>query len=148
MHQSKNIKIKLITMINKDEYTWLILLCAREYENQGPVVQSIVSLTSSLRVISLTVLADSIYNIMIFFAEKKCEKLLHCKSCSHFFSKKFQHLCVSLDLNFNESLTNDIVSFEKLGPVGEPQRAKPKTYRQAPNPLVKVLRNLRNLSKP
>ena len=40
------------------------------YENQGPVVQSVVSLTSSLRVISLTVLADSIYNILIFFAEK------------------------------------------------------------------------------
>ena len=38
--------------------------------NQGPVVQSIVSLTSSLRIISLTVLADSIYNILIFFAEK------------------------------------------------------------------------------
>ena len=38
--------------------------------NQGPVVQSLVSLTSSLRVISLTVLADSIYNILIFFAEK------------------------------------------------------------------------------
>ena len=38
--------------------------------NQGPVVQSIVSLTSSLRVISLTVLADSVYNILIFFAEK------------------------------------------------------------------------------
>ena len=36
----------------------------------GPVVQSIVSLTSSLRVISLTVLVDSIYNILIFFAEK------------------------------------------------------------------------------
>ena len=36
----------------------------------GPVVQSIVSLTSLLRVISLTVLADSIYNILIFFAEK------------------------------------------------------------------------------
>ena len=36
----------------------------------GPVVQSVVSLTSSLRVISLTVLADSIYNILIFFAEK------------------------------------------------------------------------------
>ena len=39
-------------------------------ENLGPVVQSVVSLTSSLRVISLTVLADSIYNILIFFAEK------------------------------------------------------------------------------
>ena len=38
--------------------------------NQGPVVQSVVSLTSSLRVISLTVLADAIYNILIFFAEK------------------------------------------------------------------------------
>ena len=39
----------------------------------GPVVQSIVSLTSSLRVISLIVSADSIYNILIFFAEKKCD---------------------------------------------------------------------------
>ena len=28
MHQSENIKIKLITMIYKDEYSWLILLCA------------------------------------------------------------------------------------------------------------------------
>ena len=41
-----------------------------KYGVQGPVVQSIVSLTSSLRVISLTVLAGSIYNILIFFAEK------------------------------------------------------------------------------
>ena len=39
-------------------------------KNQGTVVQSVVSLTSSLRVISLTVLADSIYNILTFFAEK------------------------------------------------------------------------------
>ena len=64
---------------------------------------------SSLRVISLTVLADSIYNILIFFAEK-CTRI--------FFSKKFQHTCiwVSLEVNFNESLTNDIVSFEQLGP--------------------------------
>ena len=38
--------------------------------NLGPVVQSVVSLTSSLRVISLTVSADSMYNIMIFFATK------------------------------------------------------------------------------
>ena len=40
--------------------------------NQGPVVQSVFSLTSALRVILLTVLADSIYNILIFFAEKMC----------------------------------------------------------------------------
>ena len=81
----------------------------------GPVVQSVVSLTSSLRVISLTVLAHSIYNILIFFAEKMwvafaLQKLLT------FFSKKFQHIGVSLDQNFNESLTNDLVSFEQLGP--------------------------------
>ena len=38
--------------------------------NQGPVVQSLVSLTSSLMVISLTILVDSIHNILIFFAEK------------------------------------------------------------------------------
>ena len=37
---------------------------------QGPVVQSVVSLTSSLRVISLTILADSTYNFLKFFAEK------------------------------------------------------------------------------
>ena len=41
-----------------------------KFYNQGPVVQSVVSLTSLLRVISSTVLADSIYNILIFFAEK------------------------------------------------------------------------------
>ena len=40
------------------------------YNILGPVVQSVVSLTSLLRVILLTVLADSIYNILIFFAEK------------------------------------------------------------------------------
>ena len=37
---------------------------------QGPVVQSVVSLKSSLRAISLTILADSIYNFLKFFAEK------------------------------------------------------------------------------
>ena len=51
---------------------------------QGPVVQNAISLTSLLRVISLTVLADSIHNILILFAKK----MLHCKSCSHFFQQK------------------------------------------------------------
>ena len=45
-------------------------LCNSLEEHQGPVVQSVVSLMSSLRVISLTVLADSIYNILIFFSAK------------------------------------------------------------------------------
>ena len=36
---------------------------------------------------------------------------------THIFSakKKFQNICVSLDVNFNESLTN-VISFEQLGP--------------------------------
>ena len=34
-----------------------------------------------------------------------------------FQQKKNRHICVSLDLNFNESFTNDVVSFEQLGPV-------------------------------
>ena len=38
------------------------------------------------------------------------------KATHIFFSKIFQHICVSLDVNFNESLTNDVVSFEQLGP--------------------------------
>ena len=37
-------------------------------------------------------------------------------SYSHFFSKKFPHICISLDVNLNELLTNDVVSFEQLGP--------------------------------
>ena len=93
------------------------LFCDLLFAFLCPVVQSVVSLTSSLRVISLTVLADSLYNILIFFAEKmRVAFALHCKSYSHFFSKKCQHICVSLNVNFNESLTNDIVSFEQLGP--------------------------------
>ena len=50
----------------------------------GPVVQSIVSLTSSLRVISLTVLAASIYNILIFFYEKMCSAA----KATHIFQQK------------------------------------------------------------
>ena len=56
------------------------------------------------------------------------------KSYSHFFSKKFQHICVSLDVNFNKSLTNDIVSFEQLGPgmsiMRVDVRAHPSAFRE------------------
>ena len=63
----------LIPSAPKGVYVSQLIHYARAYsEYQGPVVQSVVtcSLTSSLRVISLTVLADSIHNILIFFAEK------------------------------------------------------------------------------
>ena len=54
----------------------------------GLVVQSIVSLTSSLRVILLTVLTDLIYNILIFFAEKKNVSSFCTAKASHIFSAK------------------------------------------------------------
>ena len=37
------------------------------------------------------------------------------KATHIFFSKKYQHICSSVNVNFNESLTNDVVSFEQLG---------------------------------
>ena len=33
-----------------------------------------------------------------------------------FQQKKIQHICVSLDVKFNKSLTNDVISFKQLGP--------------------------------
>ena len=61
---------------------------------------------SLLRVISLTVLADSTCNILIFFAEKMwvAFKLLT------FFQQKIS-VYLRISVNFNESLT----SFEQLG---------------------------------
>ena len=32
-----------------------------------------------------------------------------------FFQQKCQHICISLDENFHELLTNNIISFEQLG---------------------------------
>ena len=52
-----------------------------------PVVQSIVSLTSSLRGQLVKCFTTFLPNTMIFLL-KKWEKLLHCKSFSHFFKKK------------------------------------------------------------
>ena len=54
---------------------------------QGPFVQSVVSLTSSLSVISLTVLADSIYSILIFFCWKNESSFCAAKA-THIFSAK------------------------------------------------------------
>ena len=62
---------------------------------QGPVVQSVVSLTSSLRVISLTVLADSIHNILIFFTEKMWVAFALQKLLTFFQQKISAYLCIT-----------------------------------------------------
>ena len=50
------------------------------------------------------------------FLLKKWEKLLHCKSFSQFFNKKYWHIREINFWKFNETLTNDVVSFEQPGP--------------------------------
>ena len=60
-----------------------------------PVVQSVVSLTSSLRVISLTVLGDSIHNILIFFAEKNVSSFCTAKLLTFFQQKISAYLRIT-----------------------------------------------------
>ena len=50
--------------------TFITLWIISTDNNLGPVVQSIVSLTSSLVVKMLTVLVNTISNSQVFFAEK------------------------------------------------------------------------------
>ena len=53
----------------------------------GPVVQSIVSLTSSLRGQLVKRFTTLLPNTIIFLSKKR-EKFLHCNCFSHFFQKK------------------------------------------------------------
>ena len=80
----------------------------------GPVVQSIVSLTSSLVVRMLTVLVSTISNSQVFLL-KTCIFCI-CKSYSHLFRENISIYYIFNDQCFNDTLTNDIVSFEQLGP--------------------------------
>ena len=83
----------------------------------GPVVQSIVSLTSSLVVKMLTVLrlAITIPYSQVFFAEKMWVAFANAKG-THIFSSKILTYDIFDDQSFNDTLTNAIVSFEQLGP--------------------------------
>ena len=76
----------------------------------GPVVQSVVSLTSSLVVKILTLLVSKISISQIFVLKKKC------KSYSHFFQQNISIHAIFNNQSFNGTLTNDIVSFEQLSP--------------------------------
>ena len=59
---------------------------------------------------------DFITKYTKMFCCKKLEKLFHCKSFSHFFNKKYWHIWEIIFWKFSEMLTNDVVSFEQLGP--------------------------------
>ena len=83
---------------------------------QGPVIQSMVSLTSWLRGQLLKCFTILLPNTLIFLL-KKWEKLLQCKSFSHFSNKKYWAISNIYVWNFNLTLTNYVVSFEQLGPI-------------------------------
>ena len=69
---------------------------------------------SSLVVKILTVLVGTISNSQVFLLKKNVSSF--CKSYLHFFSKNISVYATFNDQNFNNTVTNDIVSFEQLGP--------------------------------
>ena len=50
------------------------------------------------------------------FAERNVSSFCKCKNYSHCFSKNISVYAILNDQSFNVTLTNDIVSFEQLGP--------------------------------
>ena len=84
--------------------------CNRTAKAQGPVVQSIINLTCSLVVKMLTVLVSKISNSQVFLL--KMGVALHFT----FFGKNISVSTIFNDQIFNNTLTNDIVSFEPLYP--------------------------------
>ena len=78
----------------------------------GPVVQSILSLTSLLsgQLISVLRLFNQIH---WYFLLKKWKKLLHCT----IFNKRYWCISGITDWNFIETFANDAVSFEQPSPI-------------------------------
>ena len=106
----------MLSIFHRVRFIIIIFLAElRPFVDLGLVVQNIVSLTSSLR--SQLVKCLRLYNqIQWYFLLTKWEKLLHCKSFSHFFNKKYWHIWEINFWKFNETLTNVVVSFEQPGP--------------------------------
>ena len=89
---------------------------ALNFSKDGPVVQSIISLTSWLVFKMLTVLVN-LYNILStgIFAEKMWVAFANAKA-THIFSAKILAYTQYLIIKVLTMLTNNIVSFEQLNP--------------------------------
>ena len=77
----------------------------------GPVFQSTISLTSLLVVKMLTVLVSTISNSHLFLLKNANAKATHI-----FSAKILAYMPYLMIKSFNNTLTNDIISFEQLGP--------------------------------
>ena len=85
-------------------------------KHQGPVVQNVDSLTSSSMVKTLAVLVSAISNSQVFLLKKMWVAFADAKATHIFFSKNISIYAIFHGQSFNDTLTNDIVSFEQLGP--------------------------------
>ena len=65
----------------------------------------------------LTGLVSTISNSQVFLLKKNVSSFCKCKNYSHCFSKNIRVYSIFDDQRFNDTLTNDTVSFEQLGPV-------------------------------
>ena len=91
--------------------------------NQGPVVQSIVSLMSSSVVKMLTVLISTISNSQVFLLKKMWVAFANAKATHIFFRKNIiiyaifnDHIChILYFFIFNDQNFNDTVTHEQLG---------------------------------
>ena len=90
-------------------------LMLKDYGEQGPVVQSIVSLTSSLRGQLEKCFTTLPPYTLLFFVEKMREAFALQKLLTFFQQKILALLDINVR-NFKETLTNDVVSFEQPGP--------------------------------
>ena len=64
----------------------------------------------------LTVLVSTLSNSHVFLLKKNVSCFCKYKSYSHFFSKNISVYAIFNDESFKAMLTNDIISFEELGP--------------------------------
>ena len=95
-----------------------------KYQNYSETLAAIphdkiLSADRAIRPLSLLVCIKS--SVLLFLLKinnnkKKCEKILHFQSSLHFFRKKWQCFAYKKIQKFNLFLTNNIVSFEQLGP--------------------------------
>ena len=63
----------------------------------------------------LTALVSIVSNSQLFLL-KNVSSFCKCKSYSHFSAKNISIYAIFNDQSFKDTLTNDIVSFEQLGP--------------------------------
>ena len=65
----------------------------------------------------LTVLVSTVSNSQVFFIKKKLSSFCNSITNVHFlFSKNNSVYAIFNDQSFNDTLSNEIVSFEQLGP--------------------------------